>query len=303
METKRALRVLLGSLLVLGSSSLCAPAFPQQEDQPDAVKPARIKLGGQVVAAKLVSQPQPQYPPLARETGIEGSVILHALIGVDGAVKEVAVQSGHPLLVQSALDEVRQWRYQPTLLNGKPAEVDTTVTVTFKLTPSASLSGPSVDPATLKQEQDALNAVDPDTAGDIRRLIESMGTKSLVSQMFEAQLGPLREQLVTNLKNLPADADKGKIADRFIEMMKDRITSGELSDLAIPVYAKYFTHDQIKDMLAFYQSASGKRFSEEAPSAIRDVQAAVSQHWAKVVIPQLVRQMAAEFPELRKPNN
>src|SRR4029077_19147169 len=101
METKRALRVLLGSLLVLGSSSLCAPAFPQQEDQPDAVKPARIKLGGQVVAAKLVSQPQPQYPPLARETGIEGSVILHAIIGVDGAVKEVTVQSGHPLLVQS----------------------------------------------------------------------------------------------------------------------------------------------------------------------------------------------------------
>jgi TonB family protein len=288
----------------LGSLSLCAPAFPQAGDQPDAVKPARIKLGGQVVAAKLASQPQPQYPPLARETGIEGSVILHVIIGVDGAVKEVTVQSGHPLLVQSALDAVRQWHYQPTLLNGKPVEVDTTVTVTFKLAPSASLSGPSAEPAaTLKQEQEALNAVDPDTATDIRRLIESMGTKNLVSQMFEAQLEPVREQLVTNLKNLPADADKGKIADRFIEMMKDRIASGEMSDLAIPVYAKYFTHDQIKDMLAFYQSASGKRFSEEAPSAIRDVQAAASQHWAKVVIPQLVRQMAVEFPELSKRNN
>src|SRR5690349_18150506 len=106
MKTKRALGPLLCSLLLLGSLSLCGPTFAQQGDQPDAVKPARLKLGGQVVAAKLVSQPQPEYPPLARETRIEGSVVLHVIIGIDGAVMEVTVQSGHPLLVQSALDAV-----------------------------------------------------------------------------------------------------------------------------------------------------------------------------------------------------
>jgi TonB family protein len=304
MKTKRALGLLLGSLLLLSSFGLCAPVLARQGNQQDTVQPTRIKLGGQVVAAKLVSQPQPEYPPLARETRIEGNVILHVIIGVDGAVKEVAVESGHPLLVQSALDAVRQWHYRPTLLNGKPAEVDTTVTVTFKLAPSASLSEPSAEPAaTLKREQDALNAVDPDTAADIRRLMEVVGTKNIMPQMFESQMQPVREQLLTSLKNLPADIDKEKIADRFIDMMKERVASGELSDLAIPVYAKYFTHDEIKDMLAFYESPTGKRSTEEAPSVIRDVQAAASQHWTNVVIPQLVRQMAAEFPELSKPKN
>jgi TonB family protein len=302
MKTESALGLrFLGSVLMLGSI-LCSPALAQG-NQSDVVRPNRIKLGGQVVAAKLISQPQPQYPQLAKETHIEGSVILHVIIGIDGAVKDVTVESGHPLLVQSALDAVRQWRYQPTLLNGDPVEVDTPVTVNFKLAPSESSGAPADPSVTLKQEQDALNAIDPETAADIRRLIEAMGTKNIVPQMFESQLQPVREQLLKNLNNLPADVDKEKIADRFIQMMKDRIDSGELADLAIPVYAKYFTHDEIKDMLAFYESPTGKRFTEEAPSAIRDVQAAVSQHWQNVVLPQLIRQMAVEFPELSKPKN
>jgi protein TonB len=58
---------------------------------------------------------------------------LHAIIAKDGTVQQLEVMSGHPLLVQAALDAVRQWRYQPTLLNGEPVEVDTTVDVIFSL--------------------------------------------------------------------------------------------------------------------------------------------------------------------------
>jgi protein TonB len=75
----------------------------------------------------------PVYPPLARQTRISGTVRLHAIIAKDGTVQQLEVLSGHPLLVQSALDAVRQWRYQPTLLNGEPVEVDTTVDVIFSL--------------------------------------------------------------------------------------------------------------------------------------------------------------------------
>jgi protein TonB len=73
------------------------------------------------------------YPPLARQTRISGTVRLHAIIGKNGAVQQLEVISGHPLLVQAALDAVRQWRYRPTLLNGEPVEVDTTIDVIFSL--------------------------------------------------------------------------------------------------------------------------------------------------------------------------
>jgi protein TonB len=86
-----------------------------------------------VTAAMLVNRVQPVYPPLARQTRISGTVRLHAIIGKDGSVQQLEVLSGHPLLVQAALDAVRQWRYRPTLLNGEPVEVDTTIDVIFSL--------------------------------------------------------------------------------------------------------------------------------------------------------------------------
>jgi periplasmic protein TonB len=100
---------------------------------PPPKTPQRIKLGGNVQEAKIVARPNPAYPPLARQARIQGNVVLHAIIDKDGTVTQLEVVSGHPLLVQSALAAVRQWRYQPTLLNNEPVEVDTTITVNFVL--------------------------------------------------------------------------------------------------------------------------------------------------------------------------
>jgi len=109
-----------------GAGSTAAPPPPK-------VTPKRVTVGGNVQAARLVNKVQPLYPPLARQTRISGTVKLHAIIGKNGAVEQLQVVSGHPLLVQSALDAVRQWRYQPTLLNGDPVEVDTEIDVIFSL--------------------------------------------------------------------------------------------------------------------------------------------------------------------------
>jgi periplasmic protein TonB len=94
---------------------------------------SRIKQGGAVTAASLINRVQPVYPPLARQTRVSGTVRLHAIISKDGTVQQLEVLQGHPLLVQAALDAVRQWRYRPTLLNGEPVEVDTTIDVIFSL--------------------------------------------------------------------------------------------------------------------------------------------------------------------------
>jgi protein TonB len=107
-----------------------APGAPPP---PKPATPTRIKQGGNVTAASLISQTKPAYPPLARQARIQGVVVLHAIIDKEGKVSELQVISGHPLLVQSALDAVKQWRYKPTQLNGDPVEVDTTIQVTFTM--------------------------------------------------------------------------------------------------------------------------------------------------------------------------
>jgi protein TonB len=96
-------------------------------------QPLRVRPGGKVIPPKLVYQPKPEYPELARIARTEGAVELEAVIGKDGTIEELKVLRGHPLLVKAAVDAVRQWRYQPTLLNGEPIEVVTEITVNFKL--------------------------------------------------------------------------------------------------------------------------------------------------------------------------
>jgi protein TonB len=121
---------LLGSL---GGSATGAAPPPPPPPPPPPKPTAPIKVGGNVQEAKVIARPNPIYPPLARQARIQGNVVLHAIIDKDGKVSELQVISGHPLLVQSALEAVKNWRYQPTLLNGEAVEVDTTITVNFVL--------------------------------------------------------------------------------------------------------------------------------------------------------------------------
>jgi len=99
---------------------------------PNAVSgetPSRV--GANVAQKNLVSSVDPTYPPLAKAARIEGNVLLQVVISKEGAVTDIKVVSGHPLLNDAAMDAVRQWRYKPVLLNGQPISVITTVTLKF----------------------------------------------------------------------------------------------------------------------------------------------------------------------------
>jgi len=100
-------------------------------------KPSRLRLGGQVQATKLLNKVTPVYPAAAKAAGIEGTVILHAVIGMDGKPLSLRVMNSQadPELARAAVESVSQWRYRPTLLNGEPIEVDTTIMVNFSLLP------------------------------------------------------------------------------------------------------------------------------------------------------------------------
>ncbi|HJZ97259.1 MAG TPA: TonB family protein [Candidatus Solibacter sp.] len=124
----------LGGIISSGNVSPVLPPPPppvKKEEKPAA--PKRITIGGNVQQAKLVRQPKPVYPPLAKQARISGVVHLAAVISANGTIQDLKVISGHPLLIPAALEAVKQWVYQPTLLNGEPVEVQTQIDVNFTL--------------------------------------------------------------------------------------------------------------------------------------------------------------------------
>ena len=105
-----------------------APPLP-----PAPVEQGPIRAGGIVKYPRKVHDVQPVYPAIAIQARIEGQVLIEAIIGTDGRVRDARVTGSKPLLDQAALDAVRQWRFTPSLLNGVPVPVILTITVNFKL--------------------------------------------------------------------------------------------------------------------------------------------------------------------------
>ena len=105
---------------------------------PAGTAPARIRFSGAVQQAKLIRRVDPVYPAQARQEQIQGTVRVSLVISKDGTVQNVSAVSGHPLLIPAAMEAVKQWVYQPTLLNGNPTEVVTEVDVAFTLDPPAT---------------------------------------------------------------------------------------------------------------------------------------------------------------------
>ena len=118
------------SMTIRGSRPAGAPAAPRT-----GIFTAGLRVGGNVQAAKVIKQVHPLYPEELKQQGITGTVMLRAVISTTGEPlnPEVVNSNVNPALAQAALDAFRQWRYQPTLLNGQPVEVVTTVMLTFEL--------------------------------------------------------------------------------------------------------------------------------------------------------------------------
>jgi periplasmic protein TonB len=108
-----------GSGLMGGPTPVPPPPPPPHARRPDKVK--RIRLAENFARAKLIRRPEPKYPALARQAGIQGTV------------QEARLVEGHPLLVPAAIDAVMKWLFMPTLLNGEPVGVKAPITIVFDL--------------------------------------------------------------------------------------------------------------------------------------------------------------------------
>ena len=116
----------LGGILSSGNPPIPPPPEPVKSNGP-------VRVGGRVQAPALVRRVNPIYPPLAKATHTQGTVVLDCIIDKHGNITQMRFVSGHPLLVPAAFAAVQQWKYQPTLLNGSPVAVEMHVTVTFLL--------------------------------------------------------------------------------------------------------------------------------------------------------------------------
>jgi TonB family protein len=110
-----------------------------EHDASFAAEPSIVCESSHVTSARLINHVRPQYPPAAKWARVQGGVQLKARISQTGAVENLRILHGHPMLVQSAMDAVRQWQYEPTLCEGKPIPVTTTVNVNYSLSGSPIL--------------------------------------------------------------------------------------------------------------------------------------------------------------------
>ncbi|WP_419805425.1 energy transducer TonB [Terriglobus sp.] len=110
----------------VGSKPVVVTKQPERPKQP-----SRVNVSSGVAAGALLTKTTPTYPAIAKAAHVSGAVLLHAIISKTGTIESLQVVSGPEMLRANALDAVRQWRYNPYLLNGEPTEVETTITVNF----------------------------------------------------------------------------------------------------------------------------------------------------------------------------
>ena len=119
---------------VIGGIIRSAPVAHQPKlAAPQAVTPQRLRVSQGVTEGLLIHGVKPQYPTIAREARVQGTVVLKVIIAKDGTIQNLQLVSGSPLLAPAAIEAVKEWRYKPYYLNGQPVEVETDITLNFDL--------------------------------------------------------------------------------------------------------------------------------------------------------------------------
>jgi TonB family protein len=287
-----ALAVLLcsgGSLRAQDAPS--APPPPPPREKPEAApatkpRPMRIRVGGNVAKAKMIHQVQPIYPEKAKAAHVQGTILLHAVIARDGTIAELQYVSGPEMLMRSSMDAVRQWRYAPTLLNGEPVEVDTTISVVYTLSDG--------DGAPEDQNQDRIE-IDPQLKADILHMLDAMHVTEQMKAMSSTMLHAIRPQLSSTFSKEP---DGEKIVDSIGAKLGDLMQSSELMDGIVAIYARYVSDEDVKAITQFYDSVPGQHILAALPHVIPEA-SQLGQDLVRKHMPDIMKQICREYPSLK----
>jgi len=290
---------------LLGTCVDAQIAGPLAGQPENGSKPTRIRVSARV--ARTTIQMPPIYPQAAIDQKIEGNVVLHLIIAKDGSVKDLTVVSGAALLSDSAVDSVKQWRYQPVRLNGDPVEVDTTVTLNYVIGPPAIVlvnDQPLTEssPAALgRAEQQSVpvsaqqaSADSPATDEDVERYLEAVHSHDMMKQMMEQMSKPLHqmvhEQFEKDKDKLPADFETH--LNQMVDEMLNAVPVDEMMQAMVPVYRKHFTKGDIDALIAFYSAPTGQKMLKEMPAIMAETM--------RVTMPLMQKQMAAMTERLQQ---
>ncbi len=270
----------------------------------------RIRVGGNVQAAKITKKVEPVYPAEAKKAGISGTVVLHAVIAQDGTVKQLDYVSGPQELTDSAMGAVRQWEYQPTLLKSEPVEVDTTVNVVYELG-----SGESGESAADAHETGAVQVqtqngftvqggdhpftrpirIEPQLKADLEELFQVMHFDNMMTQMLASNFAPVEAKINAALPNQPsAKAIVKEFFDRVIAIGE----SPEMKDSMMLIYAKYLTDGQVKQAVEFYKTDAGQQMLVTQVKMYDDARKAGERIFSQN-IGEILQDMCREYPELQ----
>ncbi len=228
----------------------------------------------------------PSYPAGAHSSG---TVVLSAVIGADGLVKSVEPLSGPKELQGAAMGAVREWRYDPVVLDGEFVEVTTTISVVFAPgQPSRYVQQGMTLPRTGA-------AADPQLKADILHLIEVMRLKEAQADFGRDLMDSLRPSI---LSSLPPGADAEKIVQDMQERLVAALQSDEAMDRIIAVYARYLSDEDVRGIAAFYETPAGQRLNAVS-TRMEDDLSQTGREFALENMPGILRSLCQKYPELR----
>jgi TonB family protein len=148
--------------------------------------PQHVQVTQRIAQGLLLTKVNPVYPPLARQARIEGTVVLRAVISKEGSIEQLTLVSGHPILVQAAIDAVKQWKYKPYLLNSEPVELDTEIQVNFTLSSSEPPASANATPDAqvrnlLNDASETHTRSDYKTAANLARHVTTISSRSFAA--------------------------------------------------------------------------------------------------------------------------
>jgi TonB family protein len=254
-----------------------------------ATHPSRVTINGNTMAAKVVAITMPAYPKSLQNANVSGSVILSAVIGKDGGVKDLKPLSGPAQLQQIAVQAVKHWRYQPTVMEGAPVEVSTTISINFTpgKTPRYEQQGAAM-PLTAE-------AIDPQLRADILRLIAATHLEKIMHDYGVQVMETMRPSIEDSL---PQNANRKQILDEIQNKMLAALKSSAATDNIVMVYAKYLSDDDVKGATAFYESPAGQRFNSVSTQMEDDLSQSGEQ-FALDNLNIILKGECASHPEIR----
>lgn len=292
-----ATRLFLPLALLAAAPALASPARAQNPSGSPSGEipgempshPARVTINGNTMAARAVAIVPPVYPKELQAARVSGTVILRAVIAKDGSVKDLTPLSGPQQLWAVATDAVKHWRYQPTVVEGVPVEVSTTISINF--TPGQP---PRYEQQGAAMPQTAA-ALDPRFRADILRLIEATHLKDTMRDYGRQMMETMRPSIEDSL---PETVNRKQIMREVESKMIAALQSDAATDQVIMVYAKYLSDEDVKGAAAFYESPAGQRFNSVSTQMEDDLSQS-GEVFAMQNLDLILKGLCASHPELR----